>query len=104
MLPSLDHRIVVFFIETSTSPSRLIQKFSYDFDEDFHVTNGRFVFTLRRLYECVFLCYGDYRTFRSELFSCHLNAHLADIGYQVNIHVSTGKVDSNHYVLEQITS
>jgi len=41
----------------------------------------------------------NYNEFRQNLYSGRLNQRLADLGYRVEIHFSTGKVETNTYKL-----
>lgn len=70
---------------------------------DVRIVDGVFQFTLRGLYtqlcddKCTHL--GTYASFRSMVYASELNKDLSNVGYLVQVHYSTGKVDSSWYEL-----
>lgn len=71
--------------------------------EGFKVEDGRCVFTLRALFESLAPELDmDYVRFRSELYRGSLNAGLLDLGYKIEVHHTTGHVDSSTYRLVQL--
>lgn len=70
---------------------------------DVRIVDGVFQFTLRGLYtqlcddKCTHLY--TYASFRSMVYASELNKDLSNVGYLVQVHYSTGKVDSSWYEL-----
>lgn len=71
--------------------------------EGFTIENGKCIFTLDSLYQCVGKDIDiDHGEFRSQLYSSDLNQQLINLGYKIEVSQSTGKVDTNTYQLVKL--
>lgn len=66
----------------------------------FTVGQGECIFTIGCLFESCDASLGlSYLEFRTELFKSNLNSELRKLGYKIDLHKSTGNVDTSSYKL-----
>lgn len=93
------------FSKILTNDEKMLARISaFEGDVTFDTDDAVFVFSLRALHE--FLSREidvDYKIFKSLVYQGNLNEELLKLGGRIEIHESSGKVDSSFYRLVKIT-
>lgn len=97
------HRVIdALSMVTTTGENDVIAHINHS-DTDVRIVDGVFQFTLRGLYTqlCDDACVSplSYVSFRSMVYASELNKDLSKVGYFVQVHYSTAKVDTSWYEL-----